>query len=257
MLEWISNYQLKGGMILFMIVPSLVWRFQDYILFVYKSKTGRRKKMELHTKTRLFIKLAGSMTLLFFFLLLVPNSTTAQSKYARHDLSKSASYLKSRIFLEVNKVRIGVCYREDIALEKLKEDYNNGIVRYIPDPKNLHLTKQFKTFEEILEDKGGDCEDLAIYNLSRLVEMGVPKYKLGLQIWWKMDGDVAIGHVEPLVWIRDTVWAIKTNGQKIDAEPDLERRKDSLLGHAIVHFDTGKTILNFGKDEITVDVYSE
>lgn len=189
---------------------------------------------------------------LLFSLSLLTTSVTAGTP-SKASTTNSAHRIKRYLSSEVNNARRKGCVKDEVALQKLQQEYG-PVVRYIPDAKNLKRSYQFKSFEQIIKDGGGDCEDLAKYGLIRLIEMGVSKSQLGFQIWWEKGR--TSGHVEPLVWLKNRVYAVGTRGEIVDAEQDLIGRKSSLRSHAVVRLDSGKLVIKFD-GEITADSYFE
>lgn len=129
-----------------------------------------------------------------FVLLFFPTKSFSRNYVTYKDLVNliisNLSYIEVQEIVKPSKLALRKVTRELITTKKYIEDKEEN----------------WKSFEEVEKDGGGDCEDLTTWILGRLIQLGIPKENLGLQIY-RIEG-MSFAHMEPLIFLKGKVYTI-------------------------------------------------
>jgi len=109
------------------------------------------------------------------------------------------------VYQEVNKIEtLRTGQPNKLIALKIAREY--GSLKYLDD-----LGEHYKTFEETKQDGGGDCEDLTVWVLCRLIEEGIDPSIIGFHIIFYNDPTRPLlpGHIAPLIWFDNRCWTIE------------------------------------------------
>ena len=101
-----------------------------------------------------------------------------------------------------------------LRVRKIQRELREQL-RYQSEPENEDF---YKTYAQVMKDKGGDCEDLTIYVVCRLLEEGFGSQYVGFHLYWhKIIGEngsiQSVGHAEPLLWVKEKCYVLRKDGK--------------------------------------------